>query len=311
MNYIGGTTALVVTVFSVYRFATGDWSGGLTNAIIVTMVLGTILLGQLPRFRNLALMLFGLVSTVSCLLSALLVSSNGLLWTYIVLWINLLILPRRLSAVLNLTVIVILTFQDALFTDLLHRISWSAVAVMFSVFGLVFVTQLRSQRKMLARLASQDPLTGAGNRRLMQHRLETAVKEHSRRGRPATLVVLDLDLFKELNDQHGHEAGDLALQRFATDVRQALRQEDGLYRMGGEEFVLLLPDMDDETASRALPELHRRLSGGTSSPSGPLRFSAGAATIRPGEGWSRWLARADRALYQAKASGRDRLAIAD
>jgi diguanylate cyclase (GGDEF)-like protein len=311
MRYLGGTTILVVSVFSVYRFAIGDFTGGLTNAIIVGMLIVVLALGQFQRWEHWALIMFGLVSTASCILSTMIVGSNGLLWTYLVLWVNMLILPRWLAAALNGLVIILYVISPNLFDDLLHEISWAAVAIMFSTFGIVFTSQLRSQRRVLADLATRDSLTGAGNRRLMQHDLQDTVKRQGRRQRPATVVVLDLDHFKKLNDAHGHEAGDQALEHFATDVRSALRAEDGFYRMGGEEFVILLRDMDQQEAQRTLPDLHRRLSGSTPGPGGPLLFSAGAATLKPREGWSRWLARADDALYRAKAGGRNRLEMAD
>ncbi len=311
MYYLGGTTVIVVTAFAFYRFWTGDFTGGLVNTIIVGMLATTMFLGRFPRYEQWALIMFGLVSTASCILSTMIVGSNGLLWTYLVLWINMLILPRWMAAALNALIVVLYLLNPDLFNDLLHEISWAAVAVMFSTFGIVFTSMLRNQRRELAQLATRDPLTGTGNRRLMQHDLEEAVRRQGRHQRPATVMVMDLDNFKDLNDEFGHEAGDQVLERFAADVRHILRADDGLYRMGGEEFVILLKDMDQATARTALPELHQRLSGATQGPGGPLRFSAGAATLKPREGWSRWLARADDALYRAKAGGRNRLEIAE
>jgi diguanylate cyclase (GGDEF)-like protein len=311
MYYLGGTTAIVVAMFSAYRFWSGDVTGGLTNTVIVAMLIATLILGRFPRYEQWALIIFGLVSSLSCILSTMIVGSNGLLWTYLVLWINMLILPRWMAAALNTFIILLYLFNPNLFTDLLHEISWAAVAFMFSTFGIVFTSLLRKQRRELAQLATRDPLTGTGNRRLMQHDLEQTIRGKGRRQKPATVMVMDLDHFKALNDEFGHEAGDQVLSRFAADVRAFLRAEDGLYRMGGEEFVILLRDMDEAAAREALPTLHERISGATHGPGGALEMSAGAATCKPGEGWSRWLARADDALYRAKASGRNRLEIAD
>lgn len=310
MNYCGVTTVLVVSGFAVYRFVTGDLIGAATNAVIVGLMLIPLVLGRMPRMKRTALLLFGLIISVSCLLSALLVSSNGLLWTLLVLWINFLVLPRGLAVVFNLVITLTLTAHYSLFDTLLEQISWVTVAALISVFGLVFTNQLREQRRLLSELATLDPLTGAGNRRLMQHDLETAVAERRRSERPASLMMLDLDYFKHINDNHGHEAGDRTLEQFAEMVRSALRTEDGLFRLGGEEFVVLLRGMDSKTASTALAELHRRLSGRMEGPEGPVRFSAGAAVLESNDDWSSWLARADHALYQAKRAGRDRLIIA-
>jgi len=310
MNYCGWTTVVVVTGFVFYRFFTGDLQGALTNAVIVALLTGVLLAGRVPRLRQAALVAFGLIITAACLMSALLVSPNGLLWAFLVLWINFLVLPRVVAAVFNLSVTFILAAHTELFDSVLEQISWVTVALLISTFSFFFTRQLREQRRMLSELATLDPLTGAGNRRLLRHDMETAIAQKHRGRRPSTLVVMDLDHFKRINDNHGHEAGDQLLERFVQTVRAALRTEDGLYRMGGEEFVLLLHDMDRETAETSLEDLHRRLSGRVETPDGALMFSAGAAVLQPGENWSQWLARADRALYQAKNGGRNRLVIA-
>lgn len=310
MNYCGVTTILIVTGFVVYRYLTGDSTGALVNAAIVLMLSSVLLLGRVPGFGRTSLIIFGLVISLSCLLSARLVSPNGLLWAYLVLWIDFLILPRRLAIPCSLIIIATLATSSDLFGSPLHQISWTTVAVLMSGSGLVFTNRMREQQRMLSKLATIDPLTGAGNRRLMQHDLEQVTAEHRRSQRPATLVVLDLDHFKRINDEFGHEAGDKVLEQFVTMLRDALRTEDGLYRLGGEEFVVLLRGMEAETTATSLNQLHKRLSGQVHSPGSPLHFSAGAAILRQGENWSQWLARADHALYEAKRNGRNRLIIA-
>lgn len=310
MNYCGWTAVTVGSGIVIYRFLTGDVFGATVDAVIVAMVTATILLGQQPRFKRHAVIIFGFIITASCLMSALLVSRNGLLWSYLVLWINTLVLPRNLALALNLIVIVVLTASTQLFDSLPQHISWVTIAVLISGFGVIFTNQLRSQQQMLRDLATLDPLTGAGNRRLLQHDLQTAIAEKRRSGRESTLMELDLDHFKHINDNYGHEAGDRVLEEFVKMVRETLRTEDGLYRVGGEEFVVLLRGMDQQAARTSLCELHERLSGCVDSPEGPLRCSAGAATLKPGENWSQWLARTDRALYRAKNEGRDRLVMA-
>jgi len=310
MNYCGVTTVVVVAGFAIYRFFTGDTMGAAVNAVIVAMLTTVLLLGRVSRYRPTALILFGFIISLSCLLSAMLVSPNGLLWTFLVLWINFLVLPRGLAIGCNVIITLTLTASFTLFDSLLHQISWVTVAVLISGFGLVFTNQLREQRRMLSELATLDPLTGAGNRRLMQHDLQKVVAERDRNRRPATLMMLDLDHFKRINDEHGHEAGDRVLSEFVKMLQDALRTEDGLYRLGGEEFVVLLRDMNLDTARTTLGDLHRRLSGKVDGPDSPLYFSAGAAVLQDRENWSKWLARADHALYDAKRAGRNRLIMA-
>jgi diguanylate cyclase (GGDEF)-like protein len=310
MNYTGWTATGIIAGFVVYRSMTGDPAGAIVNAVIVCMLVVPLVMSRFRRLTRVALVAFGIVISASCLMSAIFVSSNGLLWTYLVLWINFLVLPRYVAAAFNLGITAILALQFQLYETPLEQISWVTVALLISACGLIFTHQLHLQRKLLGKLATLDPLTGAGNRRLMQHDLEKAVAEFDRNRHRSTLVVLDLDHFKAVNDAYGHEAGDRLLERFASAVRAALRTEDGLYRLGGEEFVVLLKNMNEQAARDSLNELHERLSGTVKGPTGPLYFSAGAATIEHGENWSRWLARADGALYEAKHGGRNRLCMA-
>lgn len=311
MNVIGVVAATVITGFAGYRWWTGDYVGALVNLLIIGMVLGALWLGRTRRFQRVALNLFGTTISAACLMSALLVSSNGLLWAFLVLWVNALILSRCWAMGLNALIILVLTFAFDLYHSVLHQVSWTTVALLMTGFGLMFTDQLREQRRLLALQAYIDPLTGVSNRRLMQRHLEEIVTERRRDRRSSTLMVLDLDMFKEINDRHGHEVGDRVLEEFAQSVAGSLRAEDGFYRMGGEEFVVLLRNMDMATARRELPELHQRLSGRVSTPDGLVQFSAGAAVLRDGEDWSRWLARADQALYASKSAGRDRLMFSD
>ena len=309
MFYIGGLSAFAIAGYSIYRIAVGDWTSAFINVTIFIAMIVPLILGRTKRWQRLAIPLFGTVITASCIGSALLIGSNGLLWAFLVFWVNTFLLSFRSAIILNAVAIVTLSAHPRLFDSMLEQISWITVAILITAFGLFYAHQMRRQRRMLRRLATHDSLTGIGNRRLMQYRLTQAVDEFNGLDRPYTLVVLDLDHFKRLNDSHGHEAGDQALRHFAQKLDDSLRTQDDLFRMGGEEFVMLLRDMDATAAGKALPDLHRRLSGCVDGPDGPILFSAGGAALRASEDWSRWLGRADRALYKAKRSGRNTLVM--
>jgi diguanylate cyclase (GGDEF)-like protein len=162
-------------------------------------------------------------------------------------------------------------------------------------------------------LASIDPLTGAFNRRTF---IELAEKELSRSRRmdvPLSLIMLDLDHFKIINDTHGHVVGDRVLQRFAEIVRAELRKEDILVRYGGEEFCVLLPDVPGPGAVTLAGRIRKSVSKqafDVGEQPVAVTVSAGvAARIDEGpEGLDRLISRADEALYVAKNRGRDRVA---
>ncbi|MBI5110339.1 MAG: diguanylate cyclase [Rhodocyclales bacterium] len=166
----------------------------------------------------------------------------------------------------------------------------------------------------LNELATHDELTGASNRRVMVERLELQVAYKSRYGTPASLIMLDLDHFKKINDRHGHSVGDLALQVLVRTVQGELREGDILARFGGEEFLILLPlsaaDAARQTAERlrcAIAAIELAADQGRVR----LRASFGVAELATGEVVADWLRRVDLALYQAKDSGRNRVVLAD
>ena len=162
-------------------------------------------------------------------------------------------------------------------------------------------------------LATHDELTGAFNRRVMVERLELQVVYKSRYATPASLIMLDIDHFKKINDSHGHSVGDLALQLLVRTVAGELREGDILARFGGEEFLILLPLSPLKAAELTAERLRSAVAAielGQGEEQVLLRASFGVAELGAGEAVASWLRRVDVALYRAKAEGRDRVVLA-
>jgi diguanylate cyclase (GGDEF)-like protein len=155
--------------------------------------------------------------------------------------------------------------------------------------------------------ASTDPLTGLPNRRHLEERLRSLQSARVQ----IALAFADLDHFKMLNDRHGHETGDRALSLFAAACGDALRKDDFVARIGGEEFVIVLPGCDEEAAAEILDRLRAGLADACAVAAFP-RFtcSFGLAIAEPQESIAGVLRRADSALLQAKHDGRDRVVLA-
>lgn len=150
-------------------------------------------------------------------------------------------------------------------------------------------------------LAMVDPLTGLYNRRYAERRLREEISRCERRGYSLTLVLFDLDKFKQINDQHGHPAGDAVLKEFANRVGKAVRVADLAARLGGDEFMLLLTECD----ATQVPIMLKRLENATAEVDGleiPIGFSVGWKEYEPGENAPDLFAAADRALYRDKES---------
>lgn len=153
-------------------------------------------------------------------------------------------------------------------------------------------------------LAFRDPLTGLRNRRYFETRLGEEI-ERSRRSESGkiSLLMIDIDDFKLINDQRGHQAGDRALRWVATFLRDNVRHQDICCRTGGDEFTVILPDTDHRNASHLIRRLRRRLAREllTSGLEHRVELSIGAATLRPEEPAPELFRRADQAMYQDKA----------
>src|SRR5579859_5694850 len=158
----------------------------------------------------------------------------------------------------------------------------------------------------LGREAAEDPLTGLANKRALQLAGEAELSRSGREQTPFSLVVIDLDHFKDINDSYGHPFGDQVLVAVAKALRSAVRAHDVVGRMGGEEFVLLLPGTGGHVA-HAVVERARKLIGDIEVPGGRLSSSAGVAATTAGQSsLDELFEAADRALYQAKRQGRGR-----
>ncbi|MEZ5460313.1 GGDEF domain-containing protein [Dokdonella sp.] len=168
--------------------------------------------------------------------------------------------------------------------------------------------------KDLARLATIDPLTGVYNRRTMAELANKAIATSKRHGRSLSLLILDIDHFKRINDQFGHEAGDLALCRVVEIMHGVLRGSDVIARIGGEEFVAILPDSNEAAAANLAERLRERLEESDFSVSGwpvPLRASIGVGSMGPSiSNLETLLRETDRAMYAAKRTGRNRVVAA-
>lgn len=177
-----------------------------------------------------------------------------------------------------------------------------------------FSARLRDNVQMSLEMAVTDSLTGLHNRRYMESHLGSLIENATTRGKPLSMLVLDIDHFKRVNDTHGHDAGDDVLREFALRIRKGIRGIDLACRMGGEEFVVVMPETDMAVASMVAERLRRRVATEPfpirmGEASLPVTISVGIAALRaPDDTPATLLKRADQALYRAKREGRNRVA---
>jgi diguanylate cyclase (GGDEF)-like protein len=204
-------------------------------------------------------------------------------------------------------------FYNGLF---LHRKPYSEAELLAQLSTMVRIEQLQDELKArmaeLNLLASTDPLTGLYNRRLLFKRMEEELARAVRRSLPICVLYLDIDLFKQINDTYGHHAGDAVLQQLAGIMTSLLRKSDIVGRIGGEEFLILLPETDKDAGLRIAERLRKRVAN-TAFRIGPeciemtvslgVHFDPDPASVTADQ----IVRLADAALYSAKQAGRNRV----
>ena len=175
------------------------------------------------------------------------------------------------------------------------------------------IARLQLELEQTSELIRHDPLTGALNRKGLDEALARETAFARRRGTPLCLGLLDIDNFKQINDTHGHQTGDEALQHLTDVVRENLRPQDSVARYGGEEFIILLPDTLIDSAIAALVRLQRALTKRfflARQQKLLITFSAGVVQMHADESPESAIDRADKAMYIAKRSGKNRVIAA-
>jgi diguanylate cyclase (GGDEF)-like protein len=192
----------------------------------------------------------------------------------------------------------------------LPGLTWAMVTGTLMVVGVLMITLRDQMQKLVSQLAAAartDSLTQLANRRELEERFAAELERSTRTARPLSILVLDLDWFKEYNDRFGHSAGDRALVMLADGLRRATRTSDVVARLGGEEFGVLAPETDEAEAFLLAERLRAEVRTAFARETEKMTISCGVASfpvhgITAGE----LLHAADRALYEAKESGRDR-----
>lgn len=170
--------------------------------------------------------------------------------------------------------------------------------------------ELRRTVVELEQVAGTDKLTGAWNRRRLEECVRSEMDRLNRYEQPLSLLIIDIDHFKSINDQHGHAVGDQVLQALTSLLQNRLRGTDALARWGGEEFIVLCPNTDRSTAAVLAERLRHQIERASFPVIGQLTVSIGAAECHASDTWEEWFQRADEALYRAKAGGRNQAQLA-
>lgn len=307
---LSAVAVLCVTPFAVIRFLDGEWMMAALDTLIITgfAFLGSsVLRPRRVRFASVAIAVFCIVGV---LLTVHLQGGQQIFWAYpALLAVFYLVKPAEAVAIATLA---ILGLVPAIVPggDAVRSATVFVTLIATSVFAYAFAYLTREQRNQLLQLARKDPLTGVGNRRALDEKLAEVCAAQARSSAPCSLLLIDIDNFKEFNDEFGHAVGDQILVRLTELIDFRIRGADTLYRIGGEEFVVVLEDQKKEPARRLAEQLRTLVEAYDLAPEGRVTISLGVAELGAGETPDEWLRRADVALYESKRSGRNQTSLA-
>jgi diguanylate cyclase (GGDEF)-like protein len=315
LTLMGAFTVTGLTPYAVYRWLNGNLNIAILDATMVLCALLCVAHAWRTGDTEKPGLVMALIVSCGAVLVTLNIAVLGLFWFYVLILFNFFVVrpvPALLLTLSTLVAIIVLgRLSGSVFDSDYQMTSFLVTALIASMFAFVFAVRTRHQRDRLVLLATLDPLTGAGNRRSMSSELNIAVASRERYGTSLAVLAMDLDHFKQVNDRYGHSAGDKVLVDFVKLVKSCVRKEDRLFRFGGEEFLLLLPNTDHQGVSVFAQNLREKITERLRSPAGPITVSMGGALLRTGESADSWLNRADEMLYRAKHAGRDRVFIED
>ncbi len=190
-----------------------------------------------------------------------------------------------------------------------HSLADAAALTATWLISLAVMRLLTLHSDELADLALYDPLTGAHNRRYLVPQIERNLADFERYARMSSLLMIDLDHFKRINDEFGHSQGDKVLRAMVALIEDRIRGVDMLYRLGGEEFLVILSEVGSTTAAKIADELRIGIEGLEALPGQTVTVSIGVCDVTKAESAEDWLAKADAAMYSAKEKGRNRVEV--
>jgi len=299
---------VALSPYCIYHFFTDRYAlGSVILLFVISLIVGQYFLRKDPKSINSAGWVIAPIMVVAASLSLHTLGIMAGYWLFPASIMLFLVMTVKHAAILNtllvLLALFILVINDAHIETLIRfTVAWVLVNILVGIF----VQIIDQQRTYLTNLAIRDPLTGLLNRQTLNNELEKAQYRCNRGAGPSTLMSLDLDYFKKINDTYGHIEGDNALKELAYLLKARLRFSDLVFRVGGEEFLILLDDTSLDAAAVLAEEIRSTIE---SSHLIKTTLSIGCSASRGNDSVSNWMTRTDNALYRAKNNGRNQVQL--
>lgn len=295
-----------VTPFAIYRFLNRDFLlAGLETGIIVINT-GILSYAWVTRRSDFCATLMATFITIAITFPAKVIGPTGFYWFFCAIMFNFALLSAKKALALILCTLTYILFLDDIFSSSSGKITFMVTVLATTFFAYIFSIRHEYQRNLLILAARTDPLTGAKNRRSYNEELLVALSDFKRTNKKYTIISIDVDHFKDINDTYGHNKGDKILIHIVQIIKQHARPVDRIFRVGGEEFSLLFEGIQTSDVLIAANKIRLVIENTPIIESRPVTISIGIADICEDDTIETWEKRADIALYAAKNNGRNR-----
>jgi diguanylate cyclase (GGDEF)-like protein len=307
MYLLAYVVSLFITPFAINNFIQNRPVLGCAILVIVgTFVLNGVCI-RLKKRPPIPFVLLLVPVGTSILYSLATQGLYGAMWCYPAVLFCFFILPQRLAIVASTVMLIIATPMVYTFVNEGTAIRFAVSLGLNIVVVSVITGVVAALQRELLDLAATDPLTGALNRRQMESLLSEALERRGRSSAPSSILLMDIDHFKNINDRYGHNAGDEVLKNLVILLKKHVRKLDRVFRTGGEEFLLLLTDTKSTDAAIHAERIRVLISQASLTLECPVTVSIGVAECVPNQPLESWIKNADDALYFAKQEGRNRV----
>lgn len=305
-----GITLLFLFPSSLYRFFSNDFVLGSIYLLVSLMMM----VAFYQAWHSKQIKYLKILTVISFMIAILgLIYLNDLevvFWAYPAIGATYLLLPTHLAVTAN--IIFIFNVLFLLFDKFNNKeaLSFYLSLILICLFGYFYSLRTAHQNKKLINLACEDALTKLKNRRSFDEKVAEIMAHYQRRPYPISMMLLDLDEFKTINDSYGHKQGDKVLVDFARIVQSRIRSTDDIYRFGGEEFVVIANNSSLDDSGKLAESIRQHIANTSSLSKYNVTVSIGVSEILKKDDADSWFRRADRALYESKASGRNKVRLA-
>jgi len=301
--------ALGVFPFIFLRISNNEWGHAVFNTVLFVVFVFNAVYVYKTRKEHIARIIFALTVVMGMFIGFYINGKGELMWSYPALVALFFTVRARVAAIFCLICIswaayILYPLMELFeFETYLFTVSFTCMAVF------IFANITQQQHQALTRLSRRDPLTNLRNRRAFDERLDDVIGS-VRDGQQTNLILFDIDHFKRFNDEFGHSVGDEVLCKLGHVVCKRLRKTDKIYRIGGEEFAIVLANTNNEEAKGVASDIREIVEKTSIINDRVITISLGVAEYYENESKDSWFKRCDEALYLAKDSGRNNLKLA-